>query len=112
MSSHMIYQIVRAEQTAVAGRAADRAGRSPAPGQAAAQRAADERLGETAAAMAQLFRGVTRPITAVRAAIRHRRRRQPSARQPSARQPSASQAGARQPGPSQAGCDLHVARQR
>jgi len=77
MSSYMSYQMVRAEQIAGAGRAAQRAGRSPALGQAAAQREADARLGEAAAAVAQLFRAVTRPVTAVRAAVRHRRPRQP-----------------------------------
>jgi hypothetical protein len=97
MSSYMIYQMVRAEQIAAAGRAAERAGRSPAPGQAAAQREADARLGETAAAVAQLFRGVTRPVTAVRAAVRHWRPTQPSPGQPS---------------PGQAGRGMHITQQR
>ncbi len=80
MSSHMIYQVVRAEQVVAAERAAERAGRSPAPGQAAVQRQADARLGEAAAAVAELFRAVTRPAIAVRAAFRHRRPGQPGRR--------------------------------
>ncbi len=97
MSSYMSYQMVRAEQVAGAERAARLAGGSRAPGQAAAQREADARLGEAAAAVAQLFRGVTRPVMAVRAAVRHRRPRQPSSGQPS---------------PGQAGRGMHIARQR
>ena len=101
MSSYLSYQMVRAEQAAAAERAAQRAGRSPGPGQAAAQREADARLGEAAAAVAQWFRAVTRPVSAVRAAVRHRR---PS-------QPGPSQPGPSQPGPSQAGCgDLAASR--
>ena len=79
MSSYRIYQTVRAEQIAAAEQAAQRARRGPSPGQAAAQREADARLGEAAAAVAQLFRGVTWPVTAVRAAFRHRRPSQPCA---------------------------------
>lgn len=75
MSSYMIYQMVRAEQMAGAERAAQRTRRSPAPGQAAAQREADARLGEAAAAVAQLFRAAAWPATVVRAAFRHRRSR-------------------------------------
>ncbi len=78
MSSYMIYQIVRAEQVIGAERAAQQARRGPTRGQAAAQREADARLGETAATVAQLFRAVTRPVTAVRAAFRRRRPSQPS----------------------------------
>ena len=98
MSSYMIYQTVRAEQIAAAEQAAQRARRGPSPGQAAAQREADARLGEAAAAVAQLFRGVTWPVTAVRAAFRHRHRH----RRP--RQPCAG------PVPDQNG--MRVARQR
>ena len=64
--SYVSYQMVRAEQAADAGRAAQRAARGPALGQAAAQREADARLGEAAAGVAQLFRAVSRPVTAVR----------------------------------------------
>jgi hypothetical protein len=78
MSSYMIYQMVQAEQMVDAERAAEQAQRSPAPWQAAAQRRADAQLGEIAAAVAQLCRGVTRPATAVRAAFRHWHPGQPS----------------------------------
>lgn len=78
MSSYMIYQMVQAEQMVHAGRAAQRARRSPAPWQAAAQRQADAQLGQIAAAVAQLRRGVIRPAAAVRATFRHRS--QPSRR--------------------------------
>jgi hypothetical protein len=58
MNSYMIYQIVRAEQ------ATQRAQSGPA------QRQADARAGELAAAVAQLSRDLARPAAALRAALR------------------------------------------
>jgi len=63
MNSYLIYQVVQAEQ------ARQRARSGPA------QRAADARAGELAAAVAQWCRGLARPAVAVRAALRHRRLR-------------------------------------
>jgi hypothetical protein len=58
MSSYMIYQTVQAEHAAQRARCA------------ASQRQADARVGELAAAVAQLSRGLARPAVAVRAALR------------------------------------------
>jgi hypothetical protein len=58
MSSYMIYQMVQAEQSVQRAR------------REAGQRQADAQLGELAAAVAQLSRGLARPAAAVRAALR------------------------------------------
>ncbi len=58
MNSYMIYQIVRAEQATQRAQSG------------AAQRQADTRTGELAAAVAQLSRDLARPAAAVRAALR------------------------------------------
>jgi hypothetical protein len=58
MSSYMIYQTVQAEHAAQRARCT------------ASQRQADARVGELAAAVAQLIRGLARPAVAVRAALR------------------------------------------
>ena len=73
MSPYSIYQMVQAEQ------AAQRARYGTAPEQAGAQRQADARLGELAAAVAQCFRGLrrsglARPFSAVRGTLRRGRR--------------------------------------
>ena len=58
MSSYMIYQIVQAEHATQRARCT------------ASQRQADARVGELAATMAQLSRGLARAAAAVRAALR------------------------------------------
>ena len=58
MSSYMIYQMVQAEHATQRARSG------------AAQRRADAQLGELAAAVAQLTRGLARPAAAARAALR------------------------------------------
>jgi hypothetical protein len=62
MSSYMIYQTVQAEHAAQRARCTG------------SQRQADARVGELAAAVAQLSRGLARPAMAVRAALRRRMR--------------------------------------
>ncbi len=58
MNSYMIYQIVQTEHAAQRARST------------ASQRQADARVGELAAAVAQLSRDLARPAAAVRAALR------------------------------------------
>jgi hypothetical protein len=58
MNPYMIYQTVQAEQAAQRARCT------------AGQRQADARVGELAAAVAQLSRSLARPAVALRAALR------------------------------------------